>query len=63
MIDPQKGTRTGEAYRLKRDAWRDKRTLVVDMNDPSLDFVEREFIRQIGERLYGETRRFKGNGT
>ena len=42
---------------IKREGWRDQRILVVAANDDRLDFVEREFIRQFGERLYGEKRR------
>ena len=42
---------------IKREGWRDQRILVVAANDDRLDFVEREFIRQLGERLYGEKRR------
>lgn len=39
---------------IKREGWRDQRILVVAANDDRLNFVEREFIRQLGERLYGE---------
>lgn len=42
---------------IKRAGWRDQRILVVAENDARLDFVEREFIRRLGERLYGEKRR------
>lgn len=42
---------------IKRDGWREQHILVVAENDDRLDFVEREFIRRIGERLYGEKRR------
>lgn len=44
---------------VKRDGWREQRILVVHLTDERLDFVERELIRQIGERLYGrrESRR------
>ena len=38
---------------MKRDGWREQRILVVNATDERLDFVEREFIRRIGERLYG----------
>ncbi|UZR28110.1 hypothetical protein [Methylococcus mesophilus] len=44
---------------VKREGWREQRILVVHLIDERLDFVERELIRQIGERLYGrrESRR------
>ena len=38
---------------VKRNGWRGQRILVVAESDERLDFVEREFIRRIGERLYG----------
>lgn len=42
---------------MKRNGWRDQHILVVKDTDDRLDMVEREFIRAIGERLYGGTRR------
>ncbi len=39
---------------IKRDGWRAQHILVIAANDERLDFVEREFVRQLGERLYGE---------
>ncbi|MDP2431810.1 MAG: hypothetical protein Q8O33_07245 [Pseudomonadota bacterium] len=41
---------------VKRDGWRGQHILVVAESDERLDFVEREFIRRIGERLYGGQR-------
>ncbi len=38
----------------KRNGWKELRILVISENDTRLDFVEREFIRRIGNRLYGE---------
>ncbi len=38
---------------LKQIGWRDQHILVVSEQDERLDFVEKEFIRRIGERLYG----------
>ncbi|MBW8067260.1 MAG: hypothetical protein GJU73_07415 [Ferrovum sp.] len=37
----------------KRNGWQEQHILVVSENDNRLDFVEREFIRRIGNRLYG----------
>ena len=39
---------------LKQRGWRDLHVLVVNESDERLDFVEREFVRRIGERLYGK---------
>ena len=41
---------------LKQRGWRDQHVLVVNESDERLDFVEREFVRRIGERLYGGPR-------
>ncbi len=42
---------------IKREGWRDQGILVVAVDDPRLDMIGREFVRQIGNRLYGEGRR------
>ena len=41
---------------IKQSGWRDRHILVVSEQDERLDFVEREFVRRIGERLYGGNR-------
>lgn len=38
---------------MKRNGWREQRILVVDAQDERLDWVERELVKRIGERLYG----------
>jgi hypothetical protein len=38
---------------VKRRGWRDQHVLVIAEDDGRLDVAERELIRQIGERLYG----------
>ena len=38
---------------IKRNGWRDQEILVVSIDDHRLSWPEREFIRQIGEKLYG----------
>ena len=38
---------------VKQRGWREEHILVVSDSDSRLDFVERELIRRIGERLYG----------
>lgn len=40
---------------VKQSGWRDQRILVVSETDERLDFVEREFVRRLGQRLYGST--------
>ena len=39
---------------IKRQGWRDQKILVVSLDDPRLDLVDREFVRQIGAHLYGQ---------
>lgn len=41
---------------MKRSGWRDQHILVVNESDERLDFIEREIVRRIGERLYGGAR-------
>ena len=38
---------------IKERGWRDQHILVVNADDDRLDWMERELVRQIGERLYG----------
>ncbi|MEF8736781.1 MAG: hypothetical protein V5B35_09370 [Candidatus Accumulibacter necessarius] len=38
---------------MKETGWREQRILVISDTDERLDFVEREFVRRLGERLYG----------
>lgn len=52
-----RGLSREEPEDIKRQGWRDQHILVVAENDDRLDFMEREFVRQLGERLYGEKRR------
>ena len=42
-----------DADAVKRDGWREQHILVVHEADERLDFVERELVRRLGERLYG----------
>lgn len=52
-----RSTSREEPEDIKRQGWRDQHILVIAENDDRLDFMEREFVRQLGERLYGEKRR------
>ena len=38
---------------VKRQGWQNDQVLVVSEHDQRLDCVERQFVRQLGERLYG----------
>ena len=38
----------------KRQGWREQHILVISDEDERLDFLERQLIRSIGERLYGQ---------
>lgn len=45
---------TTELEAMKQRGWRDQHILVVNEADTRLDYFEREFVRRIGERLYGQ---------
>jgi hypothetical protein len=38
--------------RIKSDGWKDLGILVISVDDPRLSWVDKELIRQIGNRLY-----------
>lgn len=42
---------------VKREGWQDQKILVVHADDKRLSWVQREFVKQIGEELYGEKQR------
>jgi hypothetical protein len=39
----------------KRQGWREQHILVISEQDIRLNFLERQLIRNIGERLYGQS--------
>ncbi len=41
---------------VKREGWQQHQILVISLDDGRLGSIEREFIRQIGEKLYGKNR-------
>ena len=41
-----------DAEAIKRDGWRNRKILVVSLDDSWLDFVMRAMVKQIGEALY-----------
>lgn len=45
---------------VKQRGWLEEHILVVCASDTRLDFIERELIRRIGERLYGSGGRSRG---
>lgn len=38
---------------MKQTGWREQGILVVSANDERLDWMERQLLKNIGERLYG----------
>ena len=45
---------------VKQRGWQEEHILVVSESDTRLDFIEREFIRRIRDRLYGSGGRSRG---
>ena len=39
---------------VKCDGWRDHGVFAVSLDDARLSWPERELVRQLGDRLYGE---------
>ena len=39
---------------IKRQGWRAQGVLVIDADDERLTWPERELVRQLGEKLYGD---------
>ncbi len=39
---------------IKQQGWRVQGVLVIEVDDQRLTWPERELIRQLGERLYGD---------
>ena len=42
---------------IKREGWRAQRVLVIEADDERLTWPERELVRQLGEKLYGDQRK------
>jgi hypothetical protein len=47
---------------VKRDGWIDQNILVVSADDQRLTWPERELVRQLGEKLYGNKQREAARG-
>jgi hypothetical protein len=46
------GTRR-DPEQVKREGWREQGLLAIAADDARLTWPEREFVRQLGEKLYG----------
>jgi len=42
------------AEEVKRDGWREQGVLAVSIHDQRLTWPERELVKQLGEKLYGQ---------
>ncbi len=42
---------------VKQEGWREQGLLAVSIDDQRLTWPEREFVRQLGEKLYGDRQR------
>ena len=60
MVSAIYGQKRRSPEQVRREGWREQGILAVAENDPRLTWPERELIRQLGERLYGERRRQNG---
>lgn len=40
---------------VKRDGWREQSILVVSLEDQRLDWIEKQFVKNLGGKLYGES--------
>ena len=48
------GGRRRDQERVKREGWRNQGVFAVSINDPRLNWSERELVEQLGNRLYGK---------
>ena len=55
--------RQRDAFELAQDGGRQRGILAVSPSDRRLSFSEREFIRELGERLYGSEGKGGANGS
>ena len=47
---------------VKREGWREQGLLAVSVDDERLSWPERELVRQLGQRLYGNRNEEKTHG-
>jgi hypothetical protein len=55
MSWPRSTKRRPSPEHIKRNGWREQNILVVSANDERLNWAEREFVRRLGKKLYGQT--------
>jgi hypothetical protein len=48
------GGRRRDPQQVKRDGWQEQGVLAVSVDDDRLTWPQRELVRQLGERLYGQ---------
>ena len=53
------GGQRSDPEQVKREGWHEQRVLAVSLDDDRLTWPERELIRQLGEKLYGDRNREK----
>jgi len=53
------GGQRRDPEQVKREGWHEQRVLAVSLDDDRLTWPERELIRQLGEKLYGDRNREK----
>lgn len=46
-----------DTEQIKRNGWHQDGILVVDLRDPRLGWVDKGFVEQIGDKLYGRRKR------
>ena len=45
---------SSDLEKIKRDGWREQRILVVSPDDPRLDWVQKKFVENLANFLYGD---------
>ena len=53
-FDTAPSDRRGDPEQVKRDGWIKQHLAAISLDEHQLTWPERELVRQIGERLYGE---------
>lgn len=43
-----------DTEKVKRDGWKEQGILVVSVADERLDWAEAEFLKRLGDKLYGK---------
>lgn len=52
--EPNRGPNSINYEGIKKNAFHDQDVLIVNINDTKLPWQDREFLKVIGERLYGK---------